>query len=45
MDERTTPDDVAEHVRLVEVATQADNDELLTDLLVRIYPTKGTQDS
>ena len=38
-------EDLAEHVRLLEVATPEDLDELLEDLLVRAYPTKSNQDS
>ena len=45
MDENSQIDDLREHLRLLAVATQEDLDELLTDLLVHVYPTKGTQDS
>jgi hypothetical protein len=38
-------EDLAEHVRLLAVATPEDLDELLEDLLVRAYPTKSNQDS
>jgi hypothetical protein len=38
-------EDLAEHVRLLDVATPEDLDELLEDLLVRAYPTKSNQDS
>jgi hypothetical protein len=37
--------DLAEHVERVEEASVEELDEMLTDLLVRIYPTKHTQDS
>ena len=37
--------DLGEHVEQLETASVEDLDELLTDLLVHIYPTKVTQDS
>ena len=37
--------DLAEHIRQLELSTTDDRDELLTDLLVRVYPTKDTQNS
>jgi|1186.fasta_scaffold559385_2 hypothetical protein len=37
--------DLAEHLRQLEHSTTDDRDELLTDLLVRVYPTKDTQNS
>ncbi len=37
--------DLAEHVEQIEQATIEELDELLTDLLVQVYPTKATQDS
>ena len=37
--------DLAEHVKQLEEASVETLDELLTDLLVRVYPTKSTQDS
>lgn len=40
-----TVQDLAEHLELLQQATQEDMDELLHDLLVRVYPTKKTQDS
>jgi hypothetical protein len=40
-----TGQDLAEHLKLLEEATTEDLDELLTDLLVHVYPTKQTQDS
>ncbi len=36
--------DLAEHVERVERASAKDVDELLTRLLVLLYPTKPTQD-
>jgi hypothetical protein len=40
-----TAKDLAEHVTQIEHATVEELDELLTDLLVQVYPTKSTQDS
>ena len=40
-----TQDDLKDHLKLLEDATADDLDELLHDLLVRVYPTKKTQDS
>lgn len=40
-----TAQDLAEHLEQLQQATQEDLDELLHDLLVRVYPTKTTQDS
>jgi hypothetical protein len=37
--------DLAEHVEQLENASVEELDELLTDLLVQVYPTKVTQDS
>ena len=37
--------DLAEHVQQLEIASVESLDELLTDLLVQVYPTKSTQDS
>ena len=37
--------DLAEHIRQLEISSTDDRDELLTDLLVRVYPTKDTQNS
>jgi len=37
--------DLAEHVTQLEHASVEELDELLTDLLVQVYPTKVTQDS
>jgi len=34
-----------EHLTVIQDATSEDHDELLHDLLVRVYPTKETQDS
>jgi hypothetical protein len=36
---------LAEHVRLLDVATTDDHDELLLDLLEHAWPTRATQDS
>ena len=36
--------DLAEHVEQLETASVESLDELLTDLLVQVYPTKVTQD-
>ena len=36
--------DLAEHVDQLEHASVEELDELLTDLLVQVYPTKSTQD-
>ena len=38
-------DDLKEHLKLIKAATTEDLDELLHDLLVRVYPSKKTQDS
>jgi hypothetical protein len=40
-----TADDLKEHLKLIKAATTEDLDELLHDLLVRVYPSKKTQDS
>ncbi len=40
-----TAEDLAQHLDRLEEASQEDLDELLHDLLVRVYPTKATQDS
>jgi len=37
--------DLADHVDQLENSSVQDLDELLTDLLVQVYPTKLTQDS
>jgi hypothetical protein len=41
---KLTAKDLAEHVAQLEKATVEALDELLTDLLVQVYPTKVTQD-
>ena len=38
-----TIDELAEHLRLVDVASRDDMDELLTDLLCHVYRTKDAQ--
>jgi hypothetical protein len=40
-----TADDLKDHLKLIQAATTEDLDELLHDLLVRVYPSKKTQDS
>jgi hypothetical protein len=40
-----TADDLKEHLKLIKAATTEDLDELLHDMLVRVYPSKKTQDS
>ena len=42
---KLTAKDLAEHVTQLEQASIEELDELLTDLLVQVYPTKVTQDS
>ena len=42
---KLTAKDLAEHVTQLEQASVEELDELLTDLLVQVYPTKVTQDS
>ena len=42
---KLTAKDLAEHVTQLEHASVEELDELLTDLLVQVYPTKVTQDS
>ena len=42
---KLTAKDLAEHVTQLEKASVEALDELLTDLLVQVYPTKVTQDS
>jgi hypothetical protein len=37
-------EDLAEHLRLLAIATSEDLDEMLEDLLVRAYPTRANQD-
>jgi hypothetical protein len=43
--QKLTAKDLAEHVTQLEQASIEELDELLTDLLVQVYPTKVTQDS
>ena len=43
--QKLTPKDLAEHVEQLKSASVDELDELLTDLLVQVYPTKSTQDS
>lgn len=38
-----TPDELAEHLRLLEEASRDDRDELLTDLLCHVYRSKDSQ--
>ena len=38
-----TPNELAEHVRLLQSASRDDLDELLTDLLCHVYRTKDAQ--
>jgi len=38
-----TPNELAEHVRLLQSASRDDLDELLTDLLCHVYRTKKSQ--
>ena len=40
---RLTTKDLARHLELLKLASTQDKDELLTDLLVKAYPTKQTQ--
>ena len=42
---KLTAKDLAEHVEQIVKASVEELDELLTDLLVQVYPTKVTQDS
>lgn len=42
--QKLTAKDLAEHVQQLECASVEELDELLTDLLVQVYPTKITQD-
>ena len=37
--------DLQDHLHLLEVASEEDLDELLTDLLVHCYPSKAVQNS
>ena len=39
-----SPDDLAEHLVLLEVSSSDDRDEMLEDLLVHCYPTKAMQE-
>ncbi|MEJ7785919.1 MAG: hypothetical protein WKF96_14030 [Solirubrobacteraceae bacterium] len=43
--QKLTVEDLGDHVEQLETASVAELDELLTDLLVQVYPTKHTQDS
>jgi hypothetical protein len=43
--QKLTAKDLAEHVQQLQKASVEELDELLTDLLVQVYPTKVTQDS
>ena len=40
-----TPEELLDHLEHLAKATDEELDELLTDLLVRVYPTKRNQDS
>ena len=40
-----TAEDLKQHLKLLSAASTEDLDELLHDLLVKVYPTKTTQDS
>jgi hypothetical protein len=40
-----TAEDLAEHLDALAESSEDDRDQLLHDLLVRVYPTKRTQDS
>ena len=40
-----TAEDLAEHIAMLRKATEEELDQLLHDLLVRVYPSKVTQDS
>ncbi len=42
---KMTAQQLAEHLRLLDEAAREDLDELLTDLLCRVYNTRETQDS
>jgi hypothetical protein len=42
---KLTVKDLAEHLEQLERSSVEELDELLTDLLVQVYPTKATQDS
>jgi len=40
-----TIEDLAEHLQMLGKASEEELDQLLHELLVRVYPTKRTQDS
>ena len=40
---KMTSEQLAEHLRLLQVAVRRDRDELLTDLLCHVYRTKSAQ--
>ena len=40
-----TAEDLKEHLKLIKAATTEDLDELLHDLLVRVYPSKKPHDT
>ena len=40
---RITQESLAEHLRMLTVASREDKDELLTDLLCHVYRTKDSQ--
>jgi hypothetical protein len=42
--QKLTVKDLAEHIEQLETASVDALDELLTELLVQVYPTKHTQD-
>lgn len=44
MDEMTA-EDLRDHLKQLEETDREQRDELLTELLVHVYPTKRTQDS
>lgn len=43
--QKLTAKDLAEHVEQLERASVEELDELLTDLLVHVYPSKAAQDA
>jgi hypothetical protein len=40
-----TAEDLAEHLQMLGQATEEELDQLLHELLIRVYPSKQTQDS
>jgi hypothetical protein len=45
MNEQMSSEDLHEHLELLKATDRDERDELLTELLVHVYPSKRTQDN